>query len=89
VCECTPRGDSYVPVTGKSVPEHRGVRVGLLAAVAHRAWRSFRAKARGHRETTKRQKADGDRQDGAVDNLHRVRLVGVIAEFVPHESGAG
>ena len=71
-----------------SVAENRGVLLCLLAAVAHRARRDVRTKAGGHGKPAEAKKADGDRDNGAVNNCHRVRLVGVIAEVVPHRFGA-
>lgn len=85
---------SFVRITvpcsssGKSVPENRRILVGLLAAVGHRARRCVSAEARRQGETTEGQEAHSDRKNGAVDSLHRVRLVGVIAEVFPHVSGA-
>ena len=84
-----PRGDSCFPLTGKSIAEDGGVLVGLLAAVGHRARGRIGAEARGHGESTEGEEADGDRKYGAVDSLHRVRLVGVIAEVFPHGSRVG
>jgi len=74
--------------TNGSVAENRGVLLCLLTAVAHRARRDVRTKAGGHGKPAEAKKADGDRNNGAVNNCHRVRLVGVIAEVVPHRFGA-
>ena len=74
--------------TNGSVAEDRGVLLGLLAAVAHRARRDVRTKAGGHGKPAEAKEADADRNNGAVNNCHRVRLVGVIAEVVPHRFGA-
>ena len=64
--------------------ENRCARLRLLTAIRHRRRRYTGAKPCRNRVCTEAQKAKCYRKHGTMDDLHRMRVMVVITQFVPH-----
>ena len=70
--------------TDVSVAKNGRGRMRRFGSVGHRRGRHTRTQARRDGVAGKAQKAHRDGQERAVDDLHRVRVVLVVAEVVEH-----
>ena len=77
-------GAASCMITPQSVADHGGAGRRLFRTVRDRLRRLASAQARRNRKTAEPEEAERDDHHRAVNHLHRVRLVGVIAKFFPH-----